>query len=126
MSDPNMPAPLSFGELTQDAKTWGMIAHLSALSGFIVPFGSILGPLIVWQMKKAESPFVEDQGKEALNFQITALIAMLICIVLMFVVIGLLLAPLVGIAILVFTIIGGVKANNGETYRYPFALRLIK
>jgi uncharacterized protein len=88
--------------------------------------GSILGPLIIWQIKKAEMPFVDDQGKEALNFQITVFLAVILCIVLMVVFIGILLLPIVGIAALIFTIIGGLKANAGETYRYPFAIRLIK
>jgi len=118
MSD-QTPVP-SFGELSSDAKLWGMLAHLSALL-----FGFV-GPLVVWLIKKEEIPFVADQGKEALNFQITVFIAMMICAVLMVVLIGIFLMPLVGIAALVFTIIGGIKANGGETYRYPFALRLIK
>ncbi|HJS35162.1 MAG TPA: DUF4870 domain-containing protein, partial [Pseudoxanthomonas sp.] len=67
-----------------------------------------------------------DQSKEALNFQITVFIAFVISWILAFVLIGLLLMPLIGIAALVLSIIGGVKANNGEAYRYPFALRLIK
>ncbi len=90
----------------------------------IIPFGNVIGPLIVWQMKK-DMPFVDDQGKEALNFQITVSIAVFICFPLMFVLIGLLLLPLVLLGALVMTIIAGLKANNGETYRYPLALRLI-
>ncbi len=105
---------------------WGMLCHLSALSAFIIPFGSVLGPLIVWQIKKNEYPFVDDQGKEALNFQITTTIAALISIVLIFVAIGIALLIAVCLASLVFTIIAAIKANNGETYRYPFTLRLIK
>ena len=70
-------------------------------------------------------PFVDDQGKEALNFQITVSIAVIVCAVLIAVLIGLLLLPIVGIAALVLTIIAGLKANNGETYRYPMTLRLI-
>lgn len=118
--------PPSTDAVPADARQWGLFAHLSALIGLIIPFGNVLGPLIIWQVKKAEMPFVDDQGKEALNFQITVAIAMLICIVLTFVLIGLLLLPIVGIAALVFTIIGGIKANEGQYYRYPFALRLIK
>lgn len=126
MSDiPVPPPPMSAGP-TAEEKQWAMFAHLSALSGLIIPFGNFLGPLIVWQIKKGELPFVDDQGKEALNFQITVFIALLICFVLTFVLIGLLLMPIVGIAALVFTILAGIKANNGETYRYPFTLRLIK
>ena len=125
MSDIDAPPPPQ-DTVPADARQWGLFAHLSALVGLIIPFGNVLGPLIIWQVKKAEMPFVDDQGKEALNFQITVAIAMLICIVLSFVLIGLLLLPIVGIAALVFTIIGGIKANEGQYYRYPFALRLIK
>lgn len=103
-----------------------MFAHLSALSGAIIPFGNIIGPLVVWQIKKDTLPFAADQGKEALNFNITVLIAVAIAFVLTFVLIGLLLLPLIGIAWLVLTILAGIKANEGVAYRYPFALRLIK
>jgi uncharacterized Tic20 family protein len=112
------------GSPDRDSQQWGMIAHLSALVGFIIPFGNVIGPLVIWQMKK-EQPFVVDQGKEALNFQITVSIAVMVCFLLSFVVIGLLLLPVVGIGALVLTVIAGIKANNGEAYRYPFALRLI-
>ena len=108
----------------RDSQQWGMIAHLSALSGFVIPFGNVIGPLVIWQMKK-DMPFVVDQGKEALNFQITVIIAVFVCILLSFIVIGMLLLPVVGIGALVLTVIAGIKANNGEPYRYPFALRLI-
>ncbi|MBM4204439.1 MAG: DUF4870 domain-containing protein [Gammaproteobacteria bacterium] len=102
-----------------------MFTHLSALSGFIIPFGNLIGPFLVWQIKKNTMPFVEDQGKEALNFQITVTIAAIIAWVLMFLLIGFVLLPLVGLAALVFIILAGLKANSGEAYRYPFALRLI-
>ncbi|NLB14072.1 MAG: DUF4870 domain-containing protein [Gammaproteobacteria bacterium] len=120
--------PPSTDAVPADARQWGLFAHLSALAGVLIPIpcANILGPLIIWQIKKNEMPFVDDQGKEALNFQITVAIAVLVCIVLMFVLIGMLLLPVVGIAALVFTIIGGIKANEGQYYRYPFALRLIK
>ncbi|HRQ65951.1 MAG TPA: DUF4870 domain-containing protein [Xanthomonadaceae bacterium] len=109
-----------------EERQWALFAHLSALSGFLIPFGSIIGPLIIWQVKKNEMPFVDDQGKEALNFQITVFIAVLACIPLMLVLIGFLLVALVALAALVFTVIGGINASNGERYRYPVTLRLIK
>ena len=112
------------GSPDRDSRQWGMIAHLSALVGFIIPFGNVIGPLVVWQMKK-EMPFVEDQAKEALNFQITVSIAVAVCFLLFIIVIGMLLLPLVGIGALVLSVIAGIKANDGEAYRYPFALRLI-
>ncbi|MCB1561833.1 MAG: DUF4870 domain-containing protein [Xanthomonadales bacterium] len=123
---PEAPAAPAAGEISQDQRQFAMFTHLSALCGIIIPFGNLIGPLIMWQIKKNEMPFVDDQGKEAVNFQITVTIAMLICFVLMFVVIGLLLLPLVGLAALIFTIIAGIKANEGTAYRYPMTIRLIK
>src|SRR5690606_38975140 len=101
--------------------------HLAALSGFIIPLGNILGPLIVWLIKKDTMPLVDKHGKEALNFQITVTIAMVISIVLMFVLIGILLVFVVGIGALVLTILAAVKVSNGQLdYQYPWAIRLIK
>jgi uncharacterized protein len=122
---PAAPAPSA--EISKDAKTFGMLCHLAALAGFIIPLGSIVGPLVIWLIKKNEMPFVDDQGKESLNFQITLAIAMLICIPLIFLLgLGALLMFAIGIAGLVFVIIAAMKANEGIAYRYPWALRLIK
>jgi len=108
-----------------DERQWALFAHLSALAGFLVPFGNVIGPLVIWQIKKTDMPFVDEQGKEALNFQITVTIAVFVCILLMIIAIGFLLLPLVAIGALVLTVIGAVKANSGEHYRYPIALRLV-
>lgn len=108
-----------------EERQWALIAHLSALAGFVIPFGNLIGPLIVWQIKKDTMPFVADQAKEALNFQITVSIAMLVSIMLFVVLIGMLLLPLLVLAALVLTLVAAVKANNGEMYRYPFTWRLI-
>ncbi|HEX8441307.1 DUF4870 domain-containing protein [Archangium sp.] len=105
---------------TQDEKTWGMLSHLS---GLLLAF---IGPLIIWQTKGKESAWVERQAIEALNFQITVGIAFVASFILTFVLIGACLMPLVGLAALVLSIIGGIKANNGEAYRYPATIRLIK
>lgn len=113
-------------DISQDEKTWGMLAHLSSLVGLIIPFGTILGPLVVWLVKKDTMPFVADQGKEALNFNITATIAAIIASVLIMVLIGLVLLPVVMLAWLVLTVMAAVAANKGEAYRYPWTLRLVK
>ena len=102
---------------------FGMLAHLlGALTSFI-------GPLVIWLIKKEESPFVDDQGKESLNFQITVLIGYVVALVLSFVpfvgCVSVFVFPAVGLASLIFGILGCVEANNGKAYRYPFALRLI-
>jgi hypothetical protein len=110
-----------------------MLCHLSALAGFVIPFGNIIGPLLVWQIKKNEIPSVEIHGKAALNFQLTVLITALagaiVAFVLSFFCVGFLLFPLViliGLAGLVFAIIAGLKANDGKDYKYPFSFQLIK
>ena len=128
MDDPTAPpssGTVHHGAATNQERQWALFAHLSALAGFLIPFGNVIGPLIVWQIKKAEMPFVDEQGKEALNFQITVTIAVLVCFLLMVIFIGILLLPLVAIGALVLTVIAAVKANAGEHYRYPIAWRLI-
>ena len=112
-------------DIAQEEKTWGMLAHLSSLAGFIIPFGNVLGPLVVWLVKKDSMPFVADQGKEALNFNITVAIAALVSFVLMLVVIGFVLLALVAVGWLVLTILATIESNKGVAYRYPFTLRLI-
>lgn len=113
--------------VSADAKLWGMFCHLAALSGYIgVPCAHLVGPLIVWQLKKNEHPFCDEQGKEALNFQITMTLAMLLCVPLFLVFIGFILIGILAIADLILTIIAGIKANNGVHYRYPFTIRFIK
>jgi uncharacterized Tic20 family protein len=104
-----------------------MLCHLAALAGFILPVaGVVLGPLVIWMIKKNEMPFVDDQGKEALNFNITMLIAGFISFLLLAVAIGAILLPAVGIYWLIYTILASMKANEGAYYRYPFAIRFIK
>lgn len=113
-------------QITPDDSNWGMLAHLSALVGFIIPFGSILGPLLIWQIKGKESEYIATEAKEALNFQITMLIGFIICVVLMFVVIGIFLIWILAIADLVLLIMAAVSASKGQPYHYPFTLRLVK
>jgi uncharacterized Tic20 family protein len=114
-------------QVSKDEQNWAMACHLSALAGFLIPFGNIAGPLIVWLIKRAEMPLVDVHGKEALNFQITVSIAIAVCVALMFVLIGFVLVFIVGLGALVLTIMAAVKVSNGDLeYRYPFALRLLK
>ncbi|KQM48607.1 MULTISPECIES: DUF4870 domain-containing protein [Pseudomonas] len=122
MNDSQMPVPTPSYEVRQGA----MLCHLAAFLGFVFPFGSVVGPLILWQMKKEVDPFIDDQGKEALNFQITVAIAWMVCIVLAFAVIGFFLMVALAIATVVLTIIGSIKANKGIAYRYPLTWRVVK
>ncbi len=113
-------------------KNLAMFCHLAAIVGGLVfswtglPVGNIVGPLLIWLWKKDSMPLVNEHGKESLNFQITVSIAIGACLALFFLFLPLLLIPLIGIAALVLTILGTIKASNGVLYRYPFALRLIK
>jgi len=114
-------------EVNKDARMWAMICHLSALAGLVVPVvGCIVGPLIVWQIKKEEFPFVDEQGKEAVNFQISMLIYGVVAALLIFACIGTVLLPAVALVDLIFLLIAAVKANDGYHYRYPLTIRFIK
>jgi uncharacterized Tic20 family protein len=117
-ADPALP--------TQDERFWGMFAHLAALAGCILPFGNILGPLLVFLLKREQSAFVAAHAKEALNFNITVAIGAAVCLLLLQISIGILMAAVLAIFWLVMTIIAALKANEGLPYRYPFTVRLIK
>lgn len=114
-----------------NARNWGMFCHLAAFSGYFTGIGFFLGPLIVWLVKRNEYPFVDDQGKEAVNFQLTmhliALIAGAIAIATCG--IGLIIAIpvwcVLGILDIVFPIIGAIQASSGQYYRYPLTIRFI-
>jgi uncharacterized Tic20 family protein len=104
-----------------------MLCHLSALVGLLGNgIGFLLGPLIVWLLKREEHPFIDEQGKEAVNFQITMFIAFFVAAILILILIGIPLLIALGILDLVLPIVAAIKASNGEHYRYPFAIRLIK
>ena len=112
--------------MNKDENMWAMFCHLSALVGFVIPFGNIIGPLIIWTVKKDEYPHVNDQGKEAINFQISITVYILISVLLIFVVIGIPLLIILGIFSLIMTVIASINANDGQKYRYPFTIQFIK
>lgn len=108
------------GTPTKDECNLAMLSHLLGI------FTGFIGALIIWLIKKDMPGFVAEQSKEALNFQITIAIAMVACLMLKIILIGILLAPLVFIANFIFSILGAVSASKGNAYRYPVAIRLIK
>ena len=121
MNDNLLPTP------DAQARQWAMLCHYAAFFWVLAPLiGNVIGPLIVWQLKKDLHPFVDQQGKAALNFQITYSVAMMVSGLLAWVLIGFPLMLLIGLAALVLTIIAGMKANAGEAYRYPLCWRLIR
>ena len=99
MSDPLQP---NGAMPDSEARKWAMIAHLAGFIGYLMPvIGSLIGPLLVWQLKKDQHPFIDDQGKEALNFQITVALSALVCVLLMAVLIGFLLLAIVIVVVVV-------------------------
>jgi uncharacterized Tic20 family protein len=122
MSGTNEPMPVMSS--TPDDRLFAMLCHLGTLVT-VVPFANIIVPLVIWFIKKDKSPLVNDQGKEALNFQITIMIGYVIGFVLVLFVVGIFLLIALGIYHLIFSIIAAIKAYDGNAYRYPFTLRLI-
>jgi uncharacterized protein len=132
----------------QNVRTWSMLCHLSALAGLLFSLGAVIGPLLVWQIKKNDLPEIDPHGKESVNFQLTILIINII--------VGIIIAGILGvgfgfgrmwgspftvfgggfglIGILgiinliawILAVVAGIKANNGEFYKYPFTIRFIK
>jgi uncharacterized Tic20 family protein len=132
--DVNEPSAAG-GTEPPEARTFAMLCHLSALSGLIgIPFGHIIGPLVFWLVKREEFPLVNDQGKEALNFQISmtiyAAVGMVLSMVLMIILIGffLMILLVVGVYVveIVFVIMAAMAANKGRCYRYPITIRFLK
>lgn len=138
MTEETNAAPPLHNGVSAEQRQWAMFAHLSALLGGLVTagwgasLGCLIGPLIIWLVKKDTMPFVDDQAKEALNFNITIAGIMLVLFVLGIVTLGigfLIALPImliVGLGALVLIILAAIKANEGVAYRYPFAIRLVK
>jgi len=111
---------------SNDERTFSMLCHLSALSGLIIPFGHIIGPLVVWLLKKEEFPEVDRQGKAALNFQLSLTIYSIIAGILVIFLVGFVLLGAIFLLGLILTIIASVKSSNGERFEYPLSINLIK
>ncbi|MDA0811220.1 MAG: DUF4870 domain-containing protein [Verrucomicrobia bacterium] len=128
MSNPTNPYIPSQSVADKTERGWAMATHLASLSAYLGNgIGGIIGPLIVWLIKRDTMPLVDDQGKEALNINISNFVYILCCIPLVFAFgLGILLMFVIGIFHLVFTIVAAVKAYEGESYRYPLTIRFIK
>jgi len=110
-----------------DSRKWAMFCHLGGLAFLCgIPLANVLAPLIIWQMKKEQHPFIDAHGKESMNFQISMFIYGVVAGLLILVCVGVVLLPALMIADIVFVIIAGIKANDGQPYRYPLTIRLIK
>lgn len=118
---------MSQGPLNSTDRNLGMFCHLGALSVFVgVPFGNILAPLIIWLIRREDSPFVDRQGKESLNFQLSMVIYGIISVLLMFILIGFITITAVVVVDILFTIVASVKASRGESYHYPLTIQFLR
>jgi len=107
-------------------RQWALICHLSGLCGYIFPFGNLIAPIIIWSMKKDEMPMVNEHGKEVINFQISYTIWAMIASLFIILLIGIPLLLAIVVLQVIFIIIGAIKADSGELYRYPLTIRFIK
>ncbi len=114
-------------EVSHEERLWATACHLVALAGYVLPaLGFLIAPLILWLIKREGNPYVDSQGKEAVNFQISILIYLLASVLLMVIGIGFFLLPVIAVFDFVMIIVAAIKANGGEDYRYPLCIRLVK
>jgi uncharacterized protein len=109
-----------------DERTWSVVVHLAALCALFIPLGHLLGPLVIWLIKRGDMPMVDRHGKEALNFQITVTIAAFVCALLKFIGIGFVLLFVLLVADAVLVVMAAIKTSRGEDFRYPFTWRVIR
>lgn len=110
----------------QQVRLWGMILHLSQLTNFLLPVAGIIIPIVIWQIKKADLPELDVHGKIVANWLISSLIYGVCCVLLVFVFVGIILLLVLALLGILFPIIGGIKASNGEVWKYPLSIEFIK
>lgn len=112
--------------MSESERNWAMLCHLSTFAGYFFPFGGILGPLICWLSKKDESQWVDFNGKQALNFQLSILLYMVLAIPLVFIIVGIPILVFLGFLEVICVVIASVKASKGEEFRYPLNIPFIQ
>jgi uncharacterized protein len=112
--------------LSETERNWSMLCHLSAFAGFFFPFGAVIGPLICWMSRRDDSAWVNINGRNALNFQLSLLLYMVLAVPLCFIIIGF---PIIGFLVtlkVICIIIASIKASKGELFRYPIVIPFIQ
>jgi uncharacterized protein len=112
--------------LSDTERNWAMLCHLSAFAGFFFPFGGIIGPLICWLSRKDESAWVNINGRNSLNFQLSILLYIVLTIPLCFIIVGIPIIILLVTLKIIFTIIASIKASKGELFKYPLLIPFIQ
>lgn len=130
MQDPFDSPDAGFGSdldpIPASARNWAMLCHVAGLGGYFIPIaGSIILPLVIWLLKKDEYPFIDDQGRESLNFQITLLLYWVVAGILVLLLIGILFLLLIPLYQILMIAIAAVKSRAGDRYRYPFIIRFL-
>jgi uncharacterized Tic20 family protein len=112
--------------LSETERNWAMFCHISAFAGYFIPFGGVIGPLIVWTTKRDESTWVNENGKSSLNFQLSMLLYLILAAPLCLIIIGF---PIIAVLILlriIFIVIASIRASRGEEFRYPLSIPFIQ
>jgi len=122
--DDDAPPP---GFPSNTERNWAVFCHLGGFGLYVLPFafGHVLVPLVIWLVKRNESTFIDEHGREALNFQVSVTLYGIVAGVLAFVLVGFVLLAALVVFQFVFMVIASVRASQGEPYRYPFTIRLI-
>ncbi|MDY7017902.1 MAG: DUF4870 domain-containing protein [Nitrospirota bacterium] len=110
----------------QDIQTWAMWIHFSQFAGIFIPFAGLIVPVILWQAKRGEFPDLDPHGKAVTNWVLSLVLYGFVCLILSFGLIGIPLLLALGIVGVVFPVIGGIKANMGEAWKYPLAIPFLK
>ena len=117
---------LPLRSLPADVRTWNVLCHASALLGFFFPWaGHIIAPLIVWLVKRGDSPEIDAHGKESINFQLSMLVYSVISAILCLILIGFVLLAILHIVNVVLVIIASIRASEGKFYHYPITIRFL-
>jgi len=119
------PPQTPLGPEEISARQWGLVIHLSVLAGYVLPLAGFIAPVLIWQLKKHDHPMIDAHGKNVANWLLSLLIYGAVACVLMFLLIGIPLLWLLGILNIVFAIVGGIKANDGVVWAYPFTIRFL-
>ena len=114
------------GDKEQQTRQWAMMLHLSQLVGHLIPMGGFIIPIVIWQVQKASLPGIDEHGKVVCNWIISEVLYGIACFALFFVLVGFPLLMVLGLLAIVFPIVGGIKANNGEVWKYPLSIPFFK
>jgi uncharacterized protein len=124
-ASPYAAEPAQPADIEQQTRQWAMILHLSLLAGFLIPYGGLIIPVVIWQFKRNELPGIEPHGKVVVNWIISLIIYSIICIPLCFIFIGFFLLLALVVLHVIFPIVGGLKANSGEVWNYPLSISFL-